>query len=195
MTNNTCQNCNAQLTPGQWMCPECGTAVPASDDDVDRTVMRPPIPGSATLAPPVAGGLITSIPGAGGPPPTGKPGLAPPIWSPIAGTQVPTAQPVSPTLPAPGQGQPAVPAPVPNAAQKWLPRVAVALAVVGIGLLVWKLTSSDDGGANPDTTGPVTTTAIDETTVVETTVATPVETPVETTGEPPTATTVEPTTV
>jgi len=188
MTNNTCQNCNAQLTPGQWMCPECGTAVPASDDDVDRTVMRPPVAGPAPLAPPVAGGLITSIPGAGVPPPTGKPGLAPPIWSPIAGTQVPTSQPVPPTFLAPGQGQPAVPAPVPDASPRWLPRVAVALAVVGIGLLVWKLTSSDDGGANPGTTGPVTSTAILETTVVETTV-------VETTVETTTVTTVEPTTV
>jgi len=65
---------------------------------------------------------------------------------------------------------------------------------VGIGLLVWKLTGSDEGGANPGTTGPVTATAIDETTVVETSV---VETSVvETTVvETTTATTVEPTTV
>lgn len=191
MNSKFCPNCNAQLVAGQWLCSQCGTEIPG--DDADRTVMRPPVAGPAPLAPPVAGGLITSIPGAGGPPPTGEPGLAPPIWSPITGVQAPTAQPGPPTFLAPGQNQPAIAAPVPDASRKWLPPVAAALAVVGIGLLVWKLTSSDNDSANPGTTGPVATTAINETTVVETTA---VETTVvETTVETTTATTVAPTTV
>jgi len=188
-----CQNCNAQLTSGQWMCPECGTAVPVSGDEVERTVVRPPITGPAPLAPPLAGGLITSIPGPGAAPPAGGPALASPSWSPIAATQMPTAQPVQPTFLAPGQGAPDIPAPVPDASQKWLPRVAVALAVLGVGLLVWKVTSSDEGSANPGTTGPVATTVVGQTTVGQTTL---VETTVvETTVETTTATTIEQITV
>jgi len=68
----------------------------------------------------------------------------------------------------------------------------VALAVLGVGLLVWKLTSSDDGTVAPVITDP--TTVVGETTIAPTTIA-PTATDPSVTDPTTTVTTVEPTTV
>ena len=172
MNGQMCPQCHASLVHGQWMCSQCGTEVPGAD--VERTMVRPPVTGSSPLAPPTTASLITSIPSSGAPLPSASPLPSTPTWSTIASTQAPVDQAVQPTFLASGQGVPVVAAPVPDASQKWLPRVAIALALVGVGLFVWKLTSGGDETAGPVTNDPTVTvvgesTVLGQTTVVETT--------------------------
>ncbi len=165
MSSETCRQCHAPLTPGQRVCSQCGAEVPESD--IGRTTAQSARPAPSPFAPPV-GEPVVAPPGQGAPFRTTPEGTTP------EGTT------------------PAAIVPEPRRSPRWLPLAAAVVAVVGIGLLVWKLTNSDDSTASPGTTTPVLTTVATETTVVETTI---VETTVETTVEATTATTVEPTTV
>jgi len=158
--------------------------------DVERTMVRPPVTGWVPLAPPALGGLITSVPGGGASTPGGQPTLATPTWSPIASTQAPADQPTQPSQPTflePGQGVPVVAIPVPDASQKWLPRAAIALALVGIGLFVWKLTNGEDKTAGPTTSDP-TVTVVGDTTVTGATTAPPTVAPTTVPATEPPAT-------
>ena len=158
MNNEACPTCHAVLAPGQWMCPACGTAV--STEEVERTVVRPVGNEPRPLSPPPAG-LITAVPSLGAPTPgTGTPNLAPPTWSPIAaaGGQPAEGQPLQPPVtPQATPIAPVVAAPS-SPTQKWLPRVAVVLALLGTGLLVWKVVGGGDDGATSETTVGVATT-------------------------------------
>ena len=86
---------------------------------------------------------------------------------------------------------PVVEAPPPAAPRKWLPLAAATFAVLVIGLVIWKVTRSDDKSVGPAASvAPVTTVGVVETTInqstqVETSVA---ETTVveSTVTEPPT---------
>lgn len=190
MNSQMCPQCRASVSPGQWLCPECGTDIP--EVDVERTVLRPPATGSKPVAPPSAAGLITSVPSSGAVPPSGASRAAtPPTWSPIASTQAPVDPLVQPTFLAQGRTDADVAAPAPDASQKWLPRAAVALAVVGFGLFVWKLTSGGDETAGPESNSVTVETSIPteptiaiEATAVETTVDATVATTVPPTDPP-----------
>jgi len=136
----------------------------------------------------------TEVAGAGS-----QPTVAP-LQPPLAGSS-PFAPPaVAPVVFASEQAADVGGSPNGGARKKWLLPAALAVVLLGGGLLVWKLTNNDDGNANPGSTVPIETTLVSETTgaattVVETTaVATTV---VETTVVETTVveTTVEPTTV
>ncbi|MGB8862366.1 MAG: zinc ribbon domain-containing protein [Ilumatobacteraceae bacterium] len=141
MSNSNCPQCNAQLTEGQWMCPSCGTPVPS--DDVERTVVRPVLPSPAPPMP----GVITSVPSAGTWDGPGTPSFAPPAtWSPIQSTPadlgdnpMQRSSTAIPTVP--------IVAPAASAAQKWLPKVAVVLALLSVGFVAWKVIGSGDDEA------------------------------------------------
>lgn len=77
---------------------------------------------------------------------------------------------VAPAVLAPGHVEAVSGAPNGGARKKWLLPAALAVVVLGGGLLVWKLTKSDDGNANPGSTIPVETTLVSETTGAATTV-------------------------
>lgn len=124
-----------------------------------------------------------------------------PLQPPAPGSS-PFAPPtVAPVFLAPGQGESVAGPPNGDARKKWLLPAAVAVLLVGGGLLVWKLTNNDDGNATPGSTVPIETTLVSETTGAATTVVetTAVETTVvETTVVETTVvetTVVEPTTV
>lgn len=200
MSNETCPQCHAELAEGQWMCPSCGTALNTSD--VERTVARPLIEPQPS-APPPAAGLITGVPGVGGPPAAGA--FAPPAWSPIPGTpaMTPPGQPLQPPAMSPSSTPITAAAPIgappKSSAQKWLPKVAVLLALVGIGVAAWAVLGSDDGDkATGAATTVVPLTTVPSSEVATTTTAATATSEAATTTVAPTTvapTTVAPTTV
>lgn len=139
------------------LCPQC--YAPLTPGQVACPDCGTPI--SAAGLPPLA------------PPAAGQPVFAAPTGAPVGGASTVLS-------PVPDGADPAAP-------KKWLPIVAVALAAIGVGLLVWKVTSGDDDTTSPGTTISVVATSVVPTTVVETTVAsTAVETTVVATTTPTT---------
>ncbi len=112
-----------------------------------------------------------------------------------------------PVFPPPVFGAPVVEAPLPTtrraAPRKWLPLGAAALAILGVGLVIWKLAGSDDKSTGPAarvasvTTMDAMVATTDQSSVVETVVAetTLVETTLVEAAVSDPSTTVVPTTV
>ena len=180
MSQQVCRQCRALLTEGAWMCPACGT--PILSPDTDRTVLRSALPEA-----PTSPGLISSVPGVGGPTRHGGPVLAPPT-----GTSLPT----SPAYPAgtPSHPQAAIPTnpvlvPRSNASQQWLPKIAVVLALLGVGSVAWMVVGAGGGSSSSETTISEAATSgseeADAATTVASTAPAVTEAPVTTLPRPP----------
>lgn len=130
----TCPQCGAAVAGVEWTCSACGTNLSIAHGDTDRTVLR-----ASVSAYPPPSPMISGIP------PTRWPA------QPAAAREAQSA----PRQPAAVVRQPVTPAGRPGklpGSPRWIPRAAVALAVLGTAGLVWFVVGSGDD--NAATSGP-----------------------------------------
>ena len=178
MSQQFCPQCHAQLIHGAWMCPACGT--PILSPDTDRTVLRSALPQES-----VSPGLISSVPGVASSASHGGTALAPPEGaSPASSPVYPAATSQTPQV---AVAPVSVMAPRSDASQKWLPRIAAVLALVGIGFVAWRVVGSGGGESSASETTNVETTTggTDAAATVASTAPAVTESPVTTPPRPP----------